>query len=461
MKTSYIFAALFAVTLLLHSCADDGNTVAPMDDDNSSSENPTDDSATDDDSADDDSDDDDDDDSDPSSEVGKNAGDVEVFNSDLIYDGYVLINDAGNDRVYLMDKKSTILYEWDIPSGIGNDVELLPDGRLVGIMKADDPKIEYGGQGGKLQFVNPDSSIEWNFDYSSEDYITHHDVELLPNGNLITIVWEKKTMEEAELAGSSLGIDVFPEAIIEVDPTTDEIVWEWHSWDHLIQDFDNTKENYGTVTENPQLINLNYVTDAEGDIMHANGIEYDEVNDLIYLSINFFHEVWVIDHSTSSEQAASHEGGNFGKGGDLIYRFGNPEAYGNTMGERLFRNNHHPRLLDGVDLGKISIFTNGNGADPQQSTVYELQLPNPLNLSPNTNNEPSVAWSFTNADLYSPKVSGMVRLPNSNRLITEGDFGAWEVTESGEVVWKFIGQGFFWRAYHYAKDDAAIIALGL
>ena len=358
-----------------------------------------------------------------------------------------------------MDKEATIVHEWELQSGIGNDVELLPNGQLLAILIADDPKIEYGGQGGKLQFVNPDNSVAWNFDYSTEEYIAHHDVELLPNGNVITIVWEKRTAEEANMAGSALDIDVFPEAIIEVDPNTDEIVWEWHAWDHLIQDVDDTKENYGSVADNPQLINLNYVLDMEGDIMHANGIEYDEVNDLIYLSVNFYSEVWVIDHSTTKEEAASHSGGTHGKGGDLVYRFGNPETYDNPMGERLFHNNHHPLLLSGDDLGKISMFSNGN--DILQSTAYELSLPNPLSLLSNTNNEPTVAWSFTDPDLYSGKVSSVVRLPNGNRLITEGDFGVWEVTEEGEVVWKFSAQGFFWRAYQYPKDNPAIQALGL
>ena len=441
MKNIFLLPFLLFLGLMLFSCANNDN--APITDDNPSGENPTDDAPTDD---------------DPSG-TGEKAGTVELINADLAYDGYILINDAGANRVYLMDKEATIVHEWDLQSGIGNDVELLPNGQLLAILIADDPKIAYGGQGGKLQFVNPDNSVAWNFDYSTEEYITHHDVELLPNGNVITIVWEKRTAEEANMAGSELDIDVFPEAIIEVNPNTDEIVWEWHAWDHLVQDFDDTKENFGSLAANPQLIDLNYVLDKEGDIMHANGIEYDEVNDLIYLSVNFYSEVWVIDHSTTTEEAMSHSGGTYGVGGDLVYRFGNPETYGNPMGNRLFHNNHHPRLLSGVDQGKISIFSNGN--DILQSTAYELLLPNPLSLFPNTDNEPTEAWSFTDPDLYSGRVSGVVRLPNGNRLITEGDFGAWEVTEAGEVVWKFSAQGFFWRSYQYPKDDPAIQALGL
>ena len=255
------------------------------------------------------------------------------------------------------------------------------------------------------------------------------------------------------------------ETVIEVDPTTNTIVWEWHSWDHLVQDLDNTKDNFGVVADAPQLIDLNYVAQADsweqpnGDIMHANAIAYDPVHDAIFISVNFYSEVWVIDHSTTTEEAAGHSGGNFGKGGDLIYRFGNPETYDNTGGSRLFYNNHFPNLLSGENQGKLFIFSNGNGLG--QSTVYELQLPETYALQAGANNEPEVVWSFTDPDLFSGKVSGAVPLPNGNILITEGDFGYWEVTREKEVVWKFNATGFFWRGYHYDKDAPEIEALGI
>ncbi|MCK5443117.1 MAG: hypothetical protein KAJ23_14620, partial [Maribacter sp.] len=225
------------------------------------------------------------------------------------------------------------------------------------------------------------------------------------------------------------------------------------------QDFDETKNNFGVISDNPHKINLNYVLDDEGDIMHGNGIAYDPLKDVIYLSINFYSEIWVIDHSTSPEEASTASGGNYGKGGDLVYRFGNPDAYGNTAGERLFFNIHFPNLLKGHDLGKILVFS--NGGDLNQSTVYELKLPQAFNLQANQNNEPEVVWSFTDPDLFSAKVSGAVRLPNGNTMIAEGDFGIWEVTADGKVVWKFSNPGFYWRAYHYDKTSQAIINLNL
>ncbi len=403
---------------------------------------------------------------DPDEQEGGNTGGeetpdspVEFLNASLVDDNYVLINNAGTNRVYLINKQGETLYEWPLDSNIGNDVVWLPDERLLASLEADTPKITFGGQGGKLQFTDKDGNVLWNFDYSSEEAETHHDVELLPNGNVIALVWEKRAADLAENAGSNLGIDVYPEAVIEVNPETNEVVWEWHAWDHLIQDHDDTKENFGNVSQHPELIDLNYVPQEDGDIMHANALTYDPVNDIIYISVNFYHEVWVIDHSTTVEEAAGHTGGNFNKGGDLIYRFGNPAAYRNTSGTRLFYNNHYPNLLQGDDLGKMLIYSNGNGLD--QSTVYELLLPGSFSLLPDTDNEPQVTWSFTHPDLFAPKVSGAVQLPNGNILITEGDFGLWEVTRDGEVVWKYSAPGFFWRAYHYAKDAPEIMALEL
>lgn len=392
-------------------------------------------------------------------------GVVEILNSDKIDDNYILVNDAAANRVYLMNKEARLLHEWSLSNNIGNDVILLPSGKLLASLESDDPQILLGGKGGRLQIINPDETLEWDFIYSSIKGETHHDVELLPNGNIIAMVWERTIAEQALQAGYMLDEDIFPESIIEINPITNDIVWEWHSLNHLIQDHDETKDNFGIVSAHPERIDLNYVPNSnseietKGDIMHANAIAYDEINDVILLSVNFFSEVWVIDHSTSTEEANGSLGGTYNKGGNLIYRFGNPEAYQNTEGIRLFRNNHFPNLLTGEDTGKLLIFSNGNGLE--QSTVFELELPSTYELKTNTNNEPKITWSFTDPDLYSAKVSGAVSLPNGNILITEGDFGFWEVTREKEIVWKCNSEGFFWRGYHYSKSAPEILSLGI
>ena len=96
------------------------------------------------------------------------------------------------------------------------------------------------------------------------------------------IAWEYKTSAEAIAAGrdpNKLSDAMWPDHIIEVRPTgstTGDIVWEWHVWHHLIQDYDSSKANYGVVGNHPELVDINYVISSQSDWLHANSIDYNE-----------------------------------------------------------------------------------------------------------------------------------------------------------------------------------------
>ncbi len=387
---------------------------------------------------------------------------LEVFNAEKIDTNYILVNDASTNRVYLMDKTTEVKHEWNLNGKrLGNNAFLLPNGTLLAMLESESPEITLGGFGGLISILDKDGTIEWSYEYSNDKHIAHHDAIQLPNGNILFLSWEKKSMEEANAIGFSAGTQIIYDAVLEINPATDEIVWSWHLWDHLIQDVDGSKEKFGDVAENPQRIDVNYleVPNDDGDLSHANGIAYDSEKDIIFISANFYSEIWVIDHSTTTQEARSNSGGNFDKGGDLIYRFGNPRAYKNDLGTRRFDRNHHPNLLSGNKKGNMLVFA--NGFSNEQSEALEFDVSPLLPLTPNTDNEPPVVWNFTDTDLYSGRVSGVDLLSNGNRLITEGDFGFWEVTEEGEIVWKFQTSGFFWRGYHYDKDAPEILLLDL
>lgn len=385
-------------------------------------------------------------------EAKPKAGEVELFKNNQLDNSYLLVNDARNNQVYLMDKSANIVHEWELKTGLGNDCYLEDSGKLLALVESTNPQITFGGFGGNLQLINPDNSVAWEYKISNDNMISHHDAEMLPNGNIIVLVWMKIQAEEAMKNGFQQNYDIYPESVFEINPATNKIVWQWNSWDHIIQDVDSDLDNFGEIAENPRKIDINYNPNESGDIMHANGLSYDSKNDLIYLSINFYSEIWVIDHSTTTEEAASSIGGKYNYGGDLVYRFGNPEVYKNTKGNRTLFNNHYPNINDTQNT--MLLYMNGNSKF--QSTVYEFKFPEVFTLLPNTNNEPEIIWSFTDPELYSPKVSGAVELPNGNILITEGDFGAWEVNRNGEVVWKFKGDGFFWRIYPYSQSNPAL-----
>tara|TARA_B110000483_G_scaffold37273_1_gene45871 strand:- start:176 stop:1444 length:1269 start_codon:yes stop_codon:yes gene_type:complete len=383
---------------------------------------------------------------------------VLVYNSEKIHDHLSLLVKSGSTTSLLVDKSGNTVYEWNFDTKLGNDFELLPDGKSIGMFKRSEPVVSFGGYGGIVKIFDETGTETWSYDYVNGNDIGHHDVEMLPNGNVIFLVWEEIDATEAQAAGVNFSSNVYTEKLIEVNPNTNEVEWEWRSWDHIVQEYDSNALNYNSVANNPQRININYYINPNGDFMHANGIDYDTDKDILYISVNYFSEIWAIDHSTTISEASGSSGGNYNKGGDLLYRFGNPSTYNNILGTRTFYNNHFPNLLEnGVPgAGNILVYGNSGPDGLAQSTVYEMKLPEPLSLLPNTNNEPTTVWSFTDEELYFGKISGADRLANGNTLICEGDFGMWEVTPNGEIVWKYESEGSSWRAYGYELGSPAL-----
>ncbi len=315
-----------------------------------------------------------------------------------------------------------------------------------------------GGAGGGVQKVLWDGTVAWDFRYNTDGKLSHHDIKSLPNGNVLMIAWETKTRSEAIAEGRnpnyvSSAWGFMPDHIIEVQPTgptSGEIIWEWHVWDHLIQDFDASKNNYGVVEEHPELVDVNYVTSTQPDWMHTNSIDYNEQLDQILISVHNFNEIWVIDHSTTTEQAAGHSGGNSGKGGDLLYRWGNPAAYrrGTINDKKLFLQHDaswiKPEYPGG---GNILVFNNG-GTRPgsHYSTIDEITPPvneqGEYYLEPGSSYGPAAqTWVYTAnppTSFFVSHLSGAWRLSNGNTLITNGETGKiFEVTPEGSTVWTY------------------------
>lgn len=367
---------------------------------------------------------------------------VELYTPKQMDEHPVFVIENGGQLAYLMDKTGTRLTSWEFDSRLGNDLELLPDGSLIGLFKPESTTFSFGGYGGVLKQYDPAGTLVWEYELNTENYLLHHDFAVLPNGNIIVLVWERIASAEATAQGFPRDTDFFTEKVIEIDPTTDTIVWEWRSWEHKVQDLDPDAPNFGNLTTEVQKIDLNYNDNENGDIMHANGIAFDPINDLIYISVNFYSEVWVIDHNLSTAEAQTSLG-------DLKYRIGNPTAYKGS-GERMFYKNHHPNFvtLDPETQGNFMIYM--NGAQDEQSVVMEFIIPTTFIDDSGSINEPQLVWSFTDPDLYFDKISGAVRLSNGNTLICEGDYGYWEVTREGDVIWKYNStDSNVWRGYSY------------
>jgi Arylsulfotransferase (ASST) len=366
--------------------------------------------------------------------------------------GHRLLGGLASTNTHLVDPAGTIVHTWPSTYLPGAAVYLDQDGTLLRCIKTMGAPTN-GGTGGGVQRLALDGTVLWDFRYDGPVHWLHHDIELLPNGNVLMIAYDYKTMAQAIAAGRNPALftaNLFaPDAVIEVQPTgptTGNIVWEWRMWDHFIQDFDPTKANYGVVAAHPELLNINYpaVAGQANDYNHMNSVKYDAVYDRIILSSFFQGEIYVIDHSTTTAQAAGHTGGIWGKGGDILYRFGNPEAYGaGTPADRIFYNQHSARVIPPgyPGAGNYTVFNNNPPPAGSPSVIWEFTPPldglGNFILTPGSAYGPaSPVWTYSAPGFYSQFVSSSERLPNGNTLICSGFQNGWtfEVNPASQIV---------------------------
>jgi hypothetical protein len=378
------------------------------------------------------------------------------------YEGYTLFSPSRN--TYLIDNCGRLIHEWASNYRPGLSVYLLEDGSLLRTNKITDLNVfQGGGIGGGMEILDWEGNVIWSYSYNSTTFHQHHDVEPLPNGNILVLAWELKTAEEAILLGRDPNLlednELWPEHIIEIEPVGSNeanIVWEWHIWDHLIQDVDSTLSNYGVISDHPELLNINYTGPGQNSIggkadwIHANSIDYNEELDQILITSRALSELWIIDHSTTTEEATGHTGGNSGMGGDIIYRWGNPIAYNRGVEEdRVLFGPHHAQWIDKNVPGSdnILIFNNGrNRPQGNYSTVDEILPPiDGFNYSIDSLNSfgPSdLLWTYIDSnptDFFADHISGCQRLENGNTLICSGPNGRFfEVDEYGSIVWEYV-----------------------
>ena len=419
-----------------------------------------------------------------------------ILNTVDAYDGLTLFTVSKD--TYLINNCGQVVNKWTGENDSGKSVYLLAGGNLLRAEHIENEDVSIPGIGGKVTIRDWDNNLIWEYNFSDALISQHHDVFPLSNGNILVLIVERKNQDEAILAGrdpSTLADgELYNEKIIEIQPVgSNEInqVWEWNTWDHLIQDFDNSKNNFGDVLNNPQLLDINFLSFSNGNSnwMHVNSIQYNEKLDQIILSARQLNEIYIIDHSTTSDEAASHEGGLRGKGGDFLYRWGNPLAYkaGDMNDQKLF-GQHFPHWIpDGLnDGGNILVFNNGFNRLSDFSSV-DILIPatdqdNNYLMNPGEKTGPEdFEWSYLNsADptiFYSKILSSAQRLPNGNTLICEGTKGHFfEIDGNDNIVWKYISpinnngpltQGDepvvknIFRASKYSPDDAVFNGKGL
>ena len=376
------------------------------------------------------------------------------YNYEGATDGYILFAPSQNDTTYLIDKCGRKVHTWKSSYIPGSSVYLLKDGTLLHTGNTSNDHFPSGGKGGIIEKIDWDGEVTWSYTISDSMECQHHDAIELPNGNILAIVWEKHPMKEAIAMGrnpSTTATEMWSDKLVEINPENDSIVWQWRAWDHTVQNFDSTKRNFGVIPDHPELIDINWgsVSDDYADWMHSNGIDYNAELDQIVLSVLNFNEVWIIDHSTTMAESASHGGGNSGRGGDLLYRWGNSNTYGRASSQKLFGQHNPTWIPKGYPgEGKILLFNNGNNRpDGVYSSVETFITPEVVDYNyPIPENEPyepsEQDWIYTanpSYTMFSNAISGAQRLPSGNTLICVGMPGTFlEIDSVDSLVWKYV-----------------------
>jgi Arylsulfotransferase (ASST) len=363
-------------------------------------------------------------------------------------DGYTLFAPIFSKNTY-----------WTASSTPGVSCHLLPNGNLLRAGRIPGA-FNGGGIGGRVEILDKNSQVLWRYDIANDSLHQHHICQLMPNGNILVAVWKKysPTLARAKGFKNVLNTGIVSDVVMELKPIYPdkaEIVWQWDFMDHTIQDIDPALSNYGKIKDFPFRLDVNFSEDPganPSEWIHLNAIDYNPKLDQILLSSKFHNEIYIVDHSTNITQASGSNGGRYGRGGDFLYRWGNPRSYG-----RGTRDNHHlfgqhnaRWIADSLEGGgNLLLFNNGSNRSglPLYSTVEELALPYHSDGSYLLDNidqyQPiGPAWIYPAeplSEFYSSRLSGVQRLPNGNTLSCVGNSGKFvEVNNNGDIVWVYI-----------------------
>jgi len=385
-----------------------------------------------------------------------------IFN--LVYaeisEGYTLFSPLPNQapandyKTYLIDNNEDIINQWNHDCKPVTISYLLPDSSLL--IPCTQNEVEgLGGNslsGGRILNLSWDGEILWDDIFVQDNFQPHHDVEPLPNGNVLFISYERKTYEEAISMGRiNINSEIWPSYIFELEKISldsSRIIWKWHLWDHTIQDVDPSLSNYGNIQATPGKLDINLGSlggggGASGDWLHLNSIDYNEDFDLIAISSRKMNEFYFIDHSTTTLEAASNSGGNYNQGGQFIYRWGNPANYNRgSADDQILISQHSVNWINNSYPGAGDILLFNNRTEDLGSEILQISIDYNFSINDAEAFAPSIPNWTHDGPFFSNIQSGAFRLENGNTLISVGDQAYFfEIDSIGNTVWEYYHTG--------------------
>ncbi len=370
-------------------------------------------------------------------------------------DGYILVETING--TYLVNNCGKYVKKWSVTNA-DNHSKLLPNGNIMYIEN------------------NTIFERDWNdkivVEVSVEpgDFYLDYEVIKLANGNYLCVGREQITISELQAHGYNIpntSPSVY-DIVLEIDKNNGKVVWRWDILDHVIQDKSSTKKSFGVIKDHPEKLDINAIQTYDWQFTESfmiNGMDYNPDLDQIVISVRKVGEAMIIDHSTTTAQAKTGSGGKYGKGGDFLYRYGNPANYGRgTKAQQQLFFQHNPNWIKyGPHKGKIILFNNLLSSK-DYSSVEIIETPVQAdgsyfleNAKAFTPIKPTVEYNSpaTNTVIKSGYTSGAKVLPNGNIFITEGmSATCYEIDKSGKKLFKYLvaDAGYLFRSEKYPAD---------
>ena len=383
------------------------------------------------------------------------------YYSDDVQDGYFLVDYAGSS--HLLNNCGEVVHTWRHPTSTFFHSKLTENGELLIFNSQTILTLDWNG------------SIVRRFDLNNQDFYFTYEVIAMPNGNFLAL-GRKSWQGTGERI--NVGLDInrpsapIYDIVVEVDTENHEIVWQWEIKDHIFQNRDFRDPNYGELEDNVDRLEVSPVYPIRiEEFFMINGMDYNPKLDLIALSIRKSSEVAFIDHSTTTEEAKGNKGGTFDKGGRILYRWGNPQNYGQgTQAYQQLALQHNPNWIEyGPYKDQLIVYDNING-DTALAYSEVLIIDPPMEggrFSKDSSQAfgpkiPSWAYRDTHSrpPFFSYFTSGAEVMPNGNVYITEGLYGRlFEVTPQGRIVWQYTipFASYTFRTEKYPNDYPAFV----
>ena len=247
-----------------------------------------------------------------------------------------------------------------------------------------------------------------------------HDMVRLDNGNYVIVLNEELPHQDLSVIDPSLSdVAVFDHRLVEVDPATGDIVWEWRASDHLdVLETDPQWYPYVASTPDVSLGTPLY------DIFHWNSVEATPTGFL--LSFRHLDAVYAIDKAT----------------GDVEWKLGGVDIPGESLaisGDSRFPGpgfggQHDARLVPGGTDTVFDVTLYDNGSDVSAPPRTPRAVRYTIDTAAGTATLAEEIFDTANASV-SPFAGSARRLAGGNWMIGFGGTNGFsEVTPTGAVV---------------------------